>query len=50
VLMPQFTTCSILGAISFEQSTIEISGKVRSQNGVGQWHEARDWISLTSRS
>jgi hypothetical protein len=40
VLMLPFTTCSILGAISFEQSTIEISGKVRSQNGVGQWLEA----------
>jgi hypothetical protein len=34
VLMLPFTTCSILDAISFEQSTIEISGKVRSQNGV----------------
>jgi len=36
MLMLRFTTCSILGATSFEQSTIEISGKVRSQNGVGQ--------------
>jgi hypothetical protein len=34
--MLPFTTCSILGGILSEQGTIEISGKVRLQNGAGR--------------